>query len=261
MTCMSIDGLGKELPLVWLPQTIGPTLDRDLIYLGMVHQLIAYQPPEVLPALNVARNKEDGNRNLELLCKRKSMHIVIAVAIVKGQYQQCTLITSIFSILKRSIQFFKSLFKVKHTIVTTQVEQVMAKVSSTCAMVVQDNQAWPRAPCPPARKFHQPTIVETCSNEHSYLPTHMLLLHLLKLWSLLIPVITDSLTRDDGSPGHPLHEPLAFACQAPRGSDRYTTGPFGIGSYRAQGPNRWSLRQRPSHQRERYSRSCCWYRL
>src|SRR5436309_7580225 len=109
------------------------------------------------------------------------MHIVIAVAIVKGQYQQCTLITSIFSILKRSIQFFKSLFKVKHTIVTTQVEQVMAKVSSTCAMVGQDNQAWPRALCPPARKFHQPTVVEARSNEHPYLPTHELLLHPLRL--------------------------------------------------------------------------------
>src|SRR6266568_185584 len=184
MTCMSIDGLGKEIPLVWLPQTIGPTLDRDLIYLGMVHQLIAYQPPEVLPALNVARNKEDGNRNLELLCKRKSMHIVIAVAIVKGQYQQCALITSIFSILGRSIQFFKGLFQMQHTVVTPQIEEMATQVSPSCTVVREDNQALPRALPPPAYQFYQPTVVEACSHHYSQLLTHELLPSTLGLWMM-----------------------------------------------------------------------------
>src|SRR6266487_261510 len=109
------------------------------------------------------------------------MCIVIAVSIIKCQHQWRTPVTPILPVLGWGIKFFKSLFKVKHTIVTTQVEQVMAKVSSTCAMVGQDNQAWPRALCPPARKFHQPTVVEARSNEHPYLPTHELLLHPLRL--------------------------------------------------------------------------------
>src|SRR5260221_3196302 len=109
------------------------------------------------------------------------MDIVIAVTIIKRQHQWRASVTPILCVLGRGIKFFKSLFKVKHTIVTTQVEQVVAKVSSTCTMVGQDNQAWPCALCPPARKFHQPTIVEACSNEHPYLPTHELPLHPLKL--------------------------------------------------------------------------------
>src|SRR5258707_1931073 len=172
------------------------------------------------------------------------MRIVIAVSIVNRQCEWRASVTPILPILGRGIKFFKSLFKVKHTVVTTQVEQVMAKVSSTCTMVSEDSQARPRALCPPTRKFHQPTIVEACSNKHPYLPTHELLL------------LTDPLTLDDGSPTHPSHEPSAFACQAPRGPDRYTMRPFGIGSCRAQGSNRWNLWQRPSHRSERYSRSC-----
>src|SRR5258708_12217525 len=102
------------------------------------------------------------------------MRIVITVSIVKRQHQWRASVTPILPILGRGIKFFKSLFKVKHTIVTTQVEQVVAKVSSTCTMVGQDNQAWPCALCPPARKFHQPTIVKPCTNEHPYLPPHQL---------------------------------------------------------------------------------------
>src|SRR6266851_5807254 len=117
------------------------------------------------------------------------MCIVIAVSIIKRQYQWRASVTPILSVLGRGIKFFKSLFKVKHTVVTTQVEQVMAKVSSTCTMVGQDNQARPRAPRPPASKFHQPTIVEACSNKHTYLPAHELLLHPLKLRSIYQNII------------------------------------------------------------------------
>src|SRR5260221_4663718 len=148
-----------------------------LVHLRMLCKPFTLLPPEVITALHVARNKEDSNRNLQLLCKRKGMRIVIVVAIVKGQHQQCTLITPILSILGRSIQFFKSLFQVQHTVVTPQIEEMATQVSPSCTVVSEDNQAWPRALPPPARKFHQPAIVEACSNEHPYLPTHELLLH------------------------------------------------------------------------------------
>src|SRR5260221_6731223 len=102
MTCMSIDGLGKEISLVWLPQMVGPTFNRHFVHLSTAYQF-AFSPPEWFTGLDVTWNEEDCERNLQLTCKRKSMCIVIVVAIVKGQYQQRPLITSILSILERSI--------------------------------------------------------------------------------------------------------------------------------------------------------------
>src|SRR6266702_5602536 len=162
MTCMSRDGLGKEIPLVWLPQTVGPTFNRHLVHLSIAYKF-AFSPPERLTTLEVTWNQKDRERNLQLTGKRKSMHIVIVVAIVKGQYQQRTLITSILSILGRSIQFFKSLFQMQHTVVTPQVEQMATQLSTTCLVVSEDNQALPRASSPPASQFYQPAVVETCS--------------------------------------------------------------------------------------------------
>src|SRR5260370_7631994 len=95
------------------------------------------------------------------------MRIVITVSIVKRQHQWRASVTPILPILGRGIKFFKSLFKVKHTGVTTQVEQVMAKVSSTSTMVSEGNQARPQALCPPAPKFHQPTILKTYTHKHT----------------------------------------------------------------------------------------------
>src|SRR5712692_4637632 len=102
MTCMSIDGLSKEIPLVWLLQMVGPTFNRHLVHMSIAYKF-AFSPPEWFTALDVAWNEKDSERNLQLTCKRKSMRIVIVVAIVKGQYQRRTLITSILSILERSI--------------------------------------------------------------------------------------------------------------------------------------------------------------
>src|SRR2546425_6992344 len=103
------------------------------------------------------------------------MHIVIAVAIIKGQCQQCTLITSILSILGRSIQFLKSLFQMQHTVVTPQIEEMATQVSPSCTVVSEDNQALPQVLSPPSYQFNQPTIVKTCSHYYSQLLTHELL--------------------------------------------------------------------------------------
>src|SRR6266571_3804285 len=162
MTYMSRDGLGKEIPLVWLPQMVGPTFNRHLVHLCIAYKF-AFSPPEGFTALDVPWNQKDRERNLQLADKCKSMRIVIVVAVVKGQYQQRTLITSILSMLERSIQFFQSLFQMQHAVVTPQIEEMATQIPPSCTVVREDNQALPRVPPPPACQFYQPAVVETCS--------------------------------------------------------------------------------------------------
>src|SRR6266702_4012521 len=117
MAYMSRDGLSKQIPLVWLPQAVAPTFNRRLVHLSIAYKF-AFSPPEGFTTLEVTRNQEDRERNLQLTRKCKAMRIVIVVAIVKGQYQHRTLITSVLSILGWTIQFFKSLFQMQHTVMT-----------------------------------------------------------------------------------------------------------------------------------------------
>src|SRR6266567_2765026 len=63
----------------------------------------------------------------------------------------------------------------EYTIVTTQVEQMLAQISPRCKVIIEDNQRRPEFLFPPTDQFHQSTIVEKRGNQYLYPLIHYLL--------------------------------------------------------------------------------------
>ena len=74
-------------------QVVSTTLNGYFPEVGTTNQALTLLPPEVITTLDVAWNEEDSDRNLQLACEYKGIHIVVLVAIIEGQYQGCKLIT------------------------------------------------------------------------------------------------------------------------------------------------------------------------
>src|SRR5947209_8579765 len=126
-----------------LVQSKGATIYRYLTHLRTGYKALALQPPEIITALYISWNEKDGNRNLQLTHESQAGGIVIVVSIVERQRQRQALIKHLMLIFARHVKFFQCLLKMQYTVMTTQVEQVGAQVSSGHPMIIENNQAMP----------------------------------------------------------------------------------------------------------------------
>src|SRR5712692_1330426 len=127
----------------------------------MVYNVLALQPPEAITAFNVTRNDKNGDRNLQLACKNKSVRIVILISIIKADHQRCAAVMYLPFLARPCIEFFQCCLNIEYTIVTAQIREMKVQGSPSCTVVIKDNQMFSRALSPVAYQFHQAGVVKT----------------------------------------------------------------------------------------------------
>src|SRR5437870_831047 len=95
-----------------------------LPYVCVGYTAIALSPPKVITALHITRDEKDSKGNLQLMCERQTIRIVIVVSIVEGERQGRTSVIRLLPILRRHVEFFQCRLKMKYPVVAAQVKQV-----------------------------------------------------------------------------------------------------------------------------------------
>src|SRR5205823_4240927 len=113
---------------------IGAAFQHHLVYSCMTNQPSC--PPERVAAFHMVRNEKDGDGNLQLTCKWKSMCVVIVITIVECQCQECATILPLCSFFVQHVEFFQGRFEMEYAIVTTQVKQMAAQVKEHRGRIV-----------------------------------------------------------------------------------------------------------------------------